>query len=281
MSERGGAGTTKRSVCKVAWTADEREARLMEILAEMKTTFEDDPEVAVRGQGFIQKFHGFIAEDLRSHITKRATKAGVKVVQEAKIFGSYKSKDVDVAVVHPTNGPLILAGVRSQMSSVGKNALTYYQDIVGEAISLQERFPMTTTGYAYLHPLRVIPWQRKKDGTWTKAEEPNHARYARMYEGIGARDDRLYKHLTGSYDHFAYCVVDFQSDPIQVRDDIVRKAVANLDMSIRTFVPRLIGTFHSRNIWVEDIFEPTDTEDFPANDVEDDPELDDALVTSD
>ncbi|MCI9890164.1 hypothetical protein JT358_17185 [Micrococcales bacterium 31B] len=243
----------------MSWSDDEREERLASTLAEMNRIFKVDPEAAVRSQEFIQTFHNFIAEDLRAFLTKKAVRAGVKVVEEARIFGSFKSKDVDVAVVHPTNGPLILLGVRSQMSSVGKNVLTYYQDIVGEAISLQERFPMCTTGYAYLHPLEVIPWQ-KKDGKWTKSEQPNHSRYSRMYAGIGDRDDRLYKHQTGAYDEFAYAVVDFQSDPIRVRDDIVQRAVNDLDMSIRTFVPRLIETFHSRNLWVTDIFEPTNDE---------------------
>lgn len=261
-----------------AWTQDERDERLYEILSKMRDEFTSDPEHAVRSQSFIKMFHGFIADDFRAFLTPKAVTAGVRVVEEAKIFGSFKSKDVDVAVIHPTNGPLIMVGVRSQMSSVGKNVLTYYQDIIGEAVSLQQRFPMTTTGYAYVHPLRVVPWQ-KKDGKWTKAEDPNHSRHARMYEGIGYRDDRLYKSLEGSYDHFAYSVVDFQADPIELRDDIVQRAVPDLDMSIRSFVPRLVETFHSRNLWVENIFEPTGTEDFPVEDAtEGTDDLDDALV---
>src|SRR5690606_9954949 len=100
--------------------------------------------------------------------------------------------------------------------------------------------------------------------------------FARMYAGIGSRDDRLYKHQTGSYDHFAYLVVDFQQDPPELRDDIVQRAVDDLDMSIRTFVPRLVETFHSRNLWVQDIFEPTKTEEFPEEEVEE--TLDDSLL---
>lgn len=263
----------------MGWTNEDRERRLLDVLQEMKEIFEIDPEVAVRSQGFIQTFHSFIAEDLRSFLTAKAKRAGVRVVEEAAIFGSYKSKNVDVAVIHPTNGPLIMVGVRSQMSSVGKNILTYYQDIVGEAISLQERFPMCTAGYAYLHPLEVKPWLKKNE-KWTKAELPNHGRYARLYAAIGQRDDRLYKHMTGSYDQFAYCVADFHAQDIIVRDDIVASAVKDLDLSIRTFVPRLIDTFHSRNLWLEDIFEATATEDFPVEDA-DDKGLDDTLVTAD
>lgn len=258
------------------WDNNERRVKLSEVLLEMKTLFEADPEAAVRSQGFIQTFHRFIADDLRGFLTTKASRAGVKVVEEAKVFGSFKSKDVDVAVIHPTNGPLLLVGVRSQMSSVGKNVLTYYQDIVGEAISLQERFPMCTTGYAYVHPREVVPWQ-KKDGKWTKAEKPNHPRFARMYAGIGSRDDRLYKHQLGAYDHFAYSVVDFQKNQPELVDSVVQRAVPNLDMSILSFVPRLIETFNSRNLWVQDIFEPTETERL-TGDVEDESVLDDVLL---
>lgn len=262
------------------WSSEERERRLLTALESMKTIFNRDPEAAVRSQEFIKTFHAFIADDLRSFLTEKAANAGVRVVEEAKVFGSFKSKDVDVAVIHPINGPLILAGVRSQMSSVGKNVLTYYQDIIGEAISLQERFPMCTTGYAYLHPLEVKPWL-KKNGKWTIAETPNHRRFARMYAGIAGRDDRLYKHLTGSYDQFAYCVADFHSAPVRTRDDIVERAVDDIDMSIRTFVPRLVETFHRRNLWLMDIFEPTQTEDFTEEDQVESEVLDDALLESD
>lgn len=261
-----------------AWTPTQRQDRLQETLDNMKVNYDADPTKAVRSQSFIKMFHGHIAEDLRAYLTPKARKAGIKVVEEAKIFGSFKSKDVDVAVIHPINGPLLAVGVRSQMKSVGKNVLTYYQDIVGEAVSLQQRFPMMTTGYAYLHPLWVPP-SVNSAGQQVGPEEPNHARHARMYEGIGYRDDRLYKSLVGSYDHFAYSVVDFQKAPVELRDDIVTDAVPDLDMSIRTFVPRLVETFHVRNLWVEDIFEPTDTADFPAEDAEDRcEELDDSLT---
>ncbi|MFD0047583.1 hypothetical protein ACFVGV_20590 [Pseudarthrobacter scleromae] len=245
----------------------------------MKVNFWDNPAKAVRSQSFIKIFHHYIAEELRTRLTAKAKRSGIQIIEEAKVFGSFKSKDVDVAVIHPTNGPLILVGVRSQMSSVGKNVLTYYQDIVGECISLQERFPMTTMGYAYIHPLHVTPWQ-KEDGKWVKEESPNHTRFARMYASIGERDDRLYKHLHGSYDQFAYAVVDFDSDPIGVRDDIVERAVPDLDMSITTFVDRLIATFLRRNVWMDDVFTEPVSLAVPDDDEADEPQLDETLVGS-
>jgi len=174
-------------------------------------------------------------------------------VEEASILGSHKTKDVDVAVVHPTSGPLVLVGVRSQMSSVGRNVLTYYQDIVGEAVSLQERYPMTVHSYIYLHPLTYV-----EDKTATKTMParsvvvtPDHTRYARMYRAISGRDDRLYRTVSGIYDQFAYMVVDFDSSPALLRDDIVRQASPDMDLSIETFVDRVIETYKRRNIWLD------------------------------
>lgn len=260
----------------MSWDDAQRESMLRSTLLEMKNLYENDPEAAVRSQEFIQRFHQFIANDLNGFLTPQAKKAGVRVVQEAKIFGSFKSKDVDVAVIHPENGPLLLVGVRSQMSSISKNVLTYYQDIIGEAISLQERFPMCTTGYAYLHPYEVQPL-RGKNGTQKRGERLNHSRYARMYAGIGSRDDRLYKHQLGAYDQFAYSVVDFQKEQPELMDSVVRRAVPDLDMSILSFVPRLIETFNVRNLWIQDIFVPTETEKM-AGDTLPSEELDNVLL---
>lgn len=83
--------------------------------------------------------------------------------------------------------------------------------------------------------------------------------------------------MTGSYDEFAYTIVDFDSDPMTVRDDIVKRAVPSMDMSISTLVPRLVDRFHARNLWVENIFKPTGSDEFPLDDLND-TEMDDALI---
>lgn len=214
-------------------------------LARMKVVYDENPTVAVRGQGFIQILHEYIEETLNAALTPKARRRQIKILREARLFGSHKPKNVDVSVVDPLNGPLITVGVRSQMSSVSNNVLTYYQEIIGECVSLQERFPMTTMGYVYLHPM----FDHVRNVT------PDHKRYARMYANISHRDDGLYKLMIGSYDQFAYMVVDFDSRPLAIRDDIVRDAVPEIDMSIDTFIQRLITTFKKRNIWLEDIFD--------------------------
>ncbi|MDO4026920.1 hypothetical protein QKF57_12515 [Clavibacter michiganensis] len=236
-------------------TTDEvpRPRTLEETLSYMHELYSTDPMKAVRGQHFIKALHGYIARELNSRLHPDAVRAGVYVKEEAAILGSHKSKDVDVAVMHPTSGPLMLVGVRSQMSSVGKNVLTYYQDIVGEAVSLQERYPMTIHSYVYLHPLSS---EEKKEATKTLPERAitvstNVDRYSKMYRAITGRDDKFYRVLSGIYDQFAYMVVDFTQSPAQLRDDLVKSAVSDTDLSIETFVDRLVATYKRRNIWFD------------------------------
>jgi len=224
----------------------------------MKAKYDTDPVNAVRGQGFIKMVHRYIADDLRARLTDEARRQGVEVKEEAKLFGSHKPKDADVAVIHPDNGVLMSIGVRSQMSSVGQNVLEYYQGIIGECISLQDRFPMAVYGYAYLHPvLSKKSATRKVNGVKTKVivdEHPDHPRYARMYSAIAGRDGTQYKDIRGIYDQFAYMVVDFDNAPLpSIRDDVVQGAVplAERDMQISTFVDRLVATFKKRNIWLD------------------------------
>lgn len=224
---------------------------IADVLKEMHAVYAADPVVAVRGQAFIKLLHEHIAQELESRLTPWAQRRGVYIKKEAMIFGSHKPKDVDVAVIDPTNGPLVMVGVRSQMSSVAKNVLTYYQDIVGECISLQDRFPMCTYGYAYLHPLASI-----KQGS--SGEVISHARYARLYEAISGRDGRAYTQLRGVYDEFAYLVVDFDKAPPELRDDLVRAAVPDMDMSIVTLVDRLLDKFAKRAIWLDVFTEKSD-----------------------
>lgn len=228
------------------------EDALAATLSEMNRLYVTDRMVAVRGQGFIKTLHANIAEQLRSRLHPDARRAGVIVKEEAKVLGSHKSKDVDVGVLHPTSGPLVLVGVRSQMSSIGNNVLTYYQDIVGEAVSLQERYPMTVHSYVYLHPLtfrKDVKRGGAKVGEHTV--QTDYARYAKMYRAITGRNDVLYKHASGIYDQFAYMLVDFDAKPIALRDDLVQAAVPDTDLSFGTFVERVIDTYKVRNIWFD------------------------------
>ena len=208
----------------------------------MGQTYRANPTKAVRGQKFIKLLHNYIGSQLEHRLTTFALNRGIRVQYEAKVLGSTKPKNVDVAVIDPENGPLILIGVRSQMSSTGKNVLTYYEGIVGECISLQERFPMSTHAYLYLHPLTSIKEGKEK-------ESIVHKRYARLYAAVTGRSGPDYKNLRGIFDQFAYMIVDFKNDPPSLHDAIVQDAVENMDLSINTFVERVINTFNSRNLF--------------------------------
>jgi hypothetical protein len=215
---------------------------LAEVLRSMGETYRRDPMAAVRGQTFITYLHRYVRSQLQARLTQFAVRRGIQVSLEPTVLGSTKPKNVDVAVVDPENGPFVLVGVRSQMSSVGKNVLTYYEGIVGECISLQDRFPMSTHGYIYLHPFASI-----KEGK--ERESIDHARYAKMYAAITGRAGPGYKDLRGIFDQFAYMVVDFATEPPLLKDDLVRAAVRGVDLSIHTFVDRMIATFQSRTLF--------------------------------
>lgn len=90
---------------------------LADVLRQMGNTYRTNPVVAVRGQAFIKYLHRSVGTQLEARLTRFARRRGITVRYEAKILGSTKSKDVDVAVIDPDNGPLVIIGVRSQMSS--------------------------------------------------------------------------------------------------------------------------------------------------------------------
>lgn len=206
---------------------------LTDVLDQMGQTYRQNPILAVRGQSFINLLHAYVGSQLDLRLTRFARKRGIEVQMEPTILGSTKPKNVDVAVVDPDNGPLVLIGIRSQMSSIGKNVLTYYEGIVGECISLQDRFPMATHGYIYLHPLTSI-----KEGK--ERESIDHPRYARMYAAITGRTGVGYKNQRGIFDEFAYMVVDFESTPVAIRDDIVRSGVPAVDRIVETSKDRML-----------------------------------------
>lgn len=206
-------------------------------LKDMSELYVANPVKAVRSQKFIKTLHGYIAEEMEARLTARARKEGIQVLQEESIHGAFKAKDMDVAVIHPKNGPLMLVGVRSQMSSIGKNALTYYQDILGECKGLQEKFPSAIYGYVYLHPLRSI-----KPGL--EKENIRHDRWAKLYASFTGRKEA--KDTSGKFDQFAYMVVDFNPTGIKLMDELIHEAVPTVDMAVSTFVDRMVKTYQER-----------------------------------
>ena len=75
-----------------------------------------------------------------------------------------------------------------------------------------------------------------------------------MYAAISGRGGQDYRSIRGIYDQFAYLVVDFSSNPPVIVDQPVRQAVPNTDLSLATFIDRMVETFKDRHLFL-DFFE--------------------------
>lgn len=197
-------------------------------LGEMKQTYLADPTVAVRGQGFINLLHDYCVEELVNIGVPRE-----RIFKEATVFGSHKPKDVDVAVIDKVNGPFIIVGIRSQMSSVAKNILTYYEEIIGDCISLHDRFPMAVICYIYLLPTKPI-----KPGKVDETVDLDRAE--KLFRLITDRGD--WRNTKDKYEHFAFLKVDFKQDPPRLLDTIPQ-------LQITDFFDKIKDTYNERNFF--------------------------------
>ena len=209
----------------------------------MGKTYSADPEKAVRGQAFIKLLHKYIGGQLSKRLSDRAKARGVEIKYEAQIYSSTKPKDVDVVVLDPTNGPLVIIGLRSQMSSVANNALTYYEGIVGECSSLQDRYPLAVHGYVYLHPAKPIK-EGKED------QKIDHQRYAKMYAAVAGRTPGVFKMQRGMFDVFAYMIVDFGKSPPALRDDLLPAGLKG-ELRLSRFIDGVVSCFKDREIFID------------------------------
>lgn len=75
-----------------------------------------------------------------------------------------------------------------------------------------------------------------------------------MYASITGRSGINYRTVRGVFDQFAYMVVDFTTEPAELRDDLVVAAVPEPDLSVTTFVDRMVDTFKSRVFTKNDFF---------------------------
>jgi hypothetical protein len=200
--------------------------KLYECLTEMKAAYLANPTSSVRSQIFINKLHDYCAEEL---ISAGINTALYDIKKEATIYGSHKPKDVDIAVIENINGPQIMLGIRSQMSSVSKNLLTYYEEIIGDCISLHDRFPMAVLCYVYLLPMHPI-----KPGL---SETVNLDRAEKLFLRITGRSD--WRDTKDKYEHFAFLKVDFASNPPTLLN-------TNEELMIKDFFDKIVRTYNNR-----------------------------------
>ena len=229
--------------------------RLIDCLTRMKAIYLADPTASVRGQTFIYELHKYCVEELCNAIDSTKVQkidlsnmkqptgkphyptvpidpTKYQLMQEITLFGSHKNKDEDIALTHFANGPQIAIGVRSQMSSVGKNIENYYEGIIGECISLHDRFPMASLGYVYLLPKNPI-----KPGL---VEQIDLDRAEQLFRKITERND--WHSPNDRYEHFAFLKVDFSTDPPTI-------IPTSAELSIETFFDKLVKTHNDRNLF--------------------------------
>ena len=141
---------------------------------------------------------------------------------------------MDVAVVHPTSGPLLIIGVRSQMSSLGKNFLNYYEMEVGEVSSIHERYPLCVVGLLYLHPtVSILPGSEKQTFDFKKAEN--------MFSLITGREKP--HDPEGIYEEIAYIRINFDQDPPTLDEGFPKHE----DLRLENFFDKLLQKYIERN----------------------------------
>ncbi len=204
--------------------------KLNKTLSEMKKTFLADPKTAVRGQGFIKQLHGYCIEELGN----RGFSGELEPRGEIRVLTSHKFKDVDVSIVHPTSGPLLIIGVRSQMSSLGKNFLNYYEMEVGEVSAIHERYPLCVVGLLYLHPTKsILPGAKKESFDFDRAEKM----FALISDRTKSSDPQAH------YEEIAYLQVDFHKNPPTLN----QKFPTLENLRIDNFFDRLLQKYIERN----------------------------------
>jgi hypothetical protein len=68
----------------------------------------------------------------------------------ASILGRFYSKQIDVAVSSWQHGPDVLVSTKTMFSSFGKNRGNRYEEALGEAPNLRDRYPLAAMGFAFL-----------------------------------------------------------------------------------------------------------------------------------
>jgi hypothetical protein len=68
----------------------------------------------------------------------------------SNILGRFYVKEVDVVVSDWRRGPDVLISTKTQFSSYLNNKNNRYEEAIGEATNLRDRYPMASMGYVYL-----------------------------------------------------------------------------------------------------------------------------------
>jgi hypothetical protein len=87
--------------------------------------------------------------DIRSYVNRLAR--SVPGISETKVLGRFYSKQVDAVVLSDwLRGPDVLVSGKTQFSSYPNNKNNRYEEAIGEAHNLRDRYPLAAMGFVFL-----------------------------------------------------------------------------------------------------------------------------------
>jgi len=86
---------------------------------------------------------------------------------DARLFGEFYVKQVDVAVAEWDRGAELLVSTKSQLSSFGNNQKNRFEEAVGDLRNLRGRYPLAALGFAYLVRSTILD----EGGQWEFAQD--------------------------------------------------------------------------------------------------------------
>jgi len=189
----------------------------------------------VKNQTVIRILHSYLVKSLKEKTgfkLKEEAKETDKVYidTEVKLPGSHKLKNVDIAVIHKTAGPLMLISVKSLMSSITNNFTNDFEAAIGDATSLHERYPYLVYGYVIIFPKEVL----KRD------ESYDLVYYEKFLRQINNREDEDDK--PKKYERVSMVVGDFKSNPPR----IIKENPSEKSLRIETFIDELCEILKQR-----------------------------------
>ncbi len=198
---------------------------LVSKLSQMKTVYEQaicegKYTSLIRSKNLINLLHEFVIEELKTRVEPSW------VVTDKKVYGFPKTKQQDILVRPPQNGnnvsvgPIMAINVRSQLSSIDKNYDTLFERIFAEALNLHNRFPYMVLGYLYLLPKIGYDSKAADKKQVLFSEQYNLEKYILSFSAIANRTGST--DVPWKYERVCLLIVDFESNPPEVIDDMSR-----------------------------------------------------------
>lgn len=241
-------------------------------------------ESCIRSSALINLIHDAVKYELIEHGLKKELifPHFGESKPEIKLAGFLKQKDQDVCVLpekinkvpeHINWGPMafqnrndpygyeystnaLVINIRSQMSSLAKNADTLFERTFAEALNLHMRYPKMVLGEVYLIPIYEYDDELiKKKEVGFKKNQTDLEKYISFFDSINNRTDggENYK-----YERCALLIVDFRSqNPILYRNSSQLKdagvishsfGIEYANLGFDTFAEDIIDVYADRYI---------------------------------